>query len=222
MRLLRVLLFGIIALDFASASSISVGLFGDASTSPGGLIAPIGSLDLGSLASFPSDYRFPLAVPIPLDTDTRYWIGVSTDALGYDVFWWLSTDVSGVGVGGEYFSGQPGVVEPNSVGVAFIMRVIANSGVLFDSTGGNASGGGLNIGSLGPLYASFSTNDGQVSLSEVDLQLDNEPLKPPAPVPEPTCLTLMLCGLGSLALGLGRGKALTFHRSSFEGELRRP
>jgi hypothetical protein len=85
--------------------SLSVGLFSDSSTSPGGLLDHIGSLSDSSLtANCDCIYDFPV-LPFALTANTRYWIGLSTSN-GSSANWAIEGPFLGrpldVGVTGEF------------------------------------------------------------------------------------------------------------------------
>jgi len=106
--------------DPTSTGDISVSLLADGSTSPGGLIATLGSIVAGSLGT-DVVYDFSLVSPMALASDTRYWIELTTS--NDSVTWPWSLDVSGTGVGSEFFANSSGV-SPNEFG-PYLMQVNA-------------------------------------------------------------------------------------------------
>lgn len=67
---------------------------------------------------------FSESVSYSLSADTRYWIGISsTDG---SVYWSYEADDSGIGVAGEFYDNQGGVVAPNSTG-AYQMELVAGT-----------------------------------------------------------------------------------------------
>ena len=95
-----------------SAGTLTVGLYGDSSTAPGGLITTLGTINDTTIGGGVNDYTVSLLSNPVLAASTRYWIGLSdTD----DVVWSWSSDTSGTGVAGEFFANQNGVF-PNADG----------------------------------------------------------------------------------------------------------
>ncbi len=90
------------ASDPTSAGAITISLYTDAGTSPGSLIANLGSVNDSALSAYtPATVDFPLASSIDLSANTRYWIEASaTDSSSAG--WSYTTDVSGLGVASEY------------------------------------------------------------------------------------------------------------------------
>jgi hypothetical protein len=110
--------------DSTSTGTITVDLRSDNSTSPGAVIATIGTLSDSLLSTSASVFDFPVT-PITLTANTRYWIQISTDPS--TAVWWWSSDTSGIGVAGEFFSNANGVW-PNDDG-PYQMQVSGNSTV---------------------------------------------------------------------------------------------
>jgi hypothetical protein len=106
--------------DPASTGDVSISLLADNSTSPGGLIATLGGIVAGSLGT-DVVYDFALVSPIALVPDTRYWIELMTS--NDSVTWPWSLDVSGTGVGSEFYANADGVF-PNEFG-PYLMQVNA-------------------------------------------------------------------------------------------------
>lgn len=92
--------------------SITVGLYADSSTSPGALLASIGTLNAESLTMTLTDYDFPLGTAYPLAANHRYWIGLSTNN-GSIAGWAVAQDDSGFRVGDEFWYAN-GMVHPNT------------------------------------------------------------------------------------------------------------
>lgn len=101
-------------LDVASPSTgtITASLLSDSSTSPGTTLETIGTLSETGLTGPFADYSFSTAYL--LAANTRYWIELSDSDNGG--FWSWSTDVSGTGVGNEFFANQGGVFANNPNG----------------------------------------------------------------------------------------------------------
>jgi hypothetical protein len=71
---------------------------------PGALVAEIGTIDDSSLTSAylsATPLEFDLAVPVSLDANRRYWIGILPD-LSSSIQWVQTNTDSGTGVDGEY------------------------------------------------------------------------------------------------------------------------
>jgi hypothetical protein len=92
--------------------SITVGLYADSSTSPGALLASIGTLTGASLSMTPANFNFPLSSVYPLFTNQRYWIGIST-MNGSIAGWAVAQNNAGVGVANEFWYAS-GMVHPNT------------------------------------------------------------------------------------------------------------
>ncbi len=93
----------------ASTGTITAYLLSDSSTSPGAVLDTIGEISETGIDGTPTQYT--LDTSISLSADTRYWIELtSTDVSSVDWSW--STDVSGPGVGSEYFSNYAGTGSP--------------------------------------------------------------------------------------------------------------
>jgi hypothetical protein len=106
--------------DPASNGDVGISLLADNSTSPGALIATLGSIAAGSLGT-DLVYDFSLGSPIALAPNTRYWIQLTT--LNPSATWPFSSDVSGTGVASEFFF-SAGDTAPNFIG-PYLMRVEA-------------------------------------------------------------------------------------------------
>ena len=92
--------------DDTSSDTGGVGLYADNSTTPGELMAVLGSVDDSPFSSTSDVYDIKLT-QYPLFTDdTLYWIGLSgtTNAELYDEF-----EINGIGVAEEFFANQTGV-----------------------------------------------------------------------------------------------------------------
>ena len=99
--------------DPTSGSSTSVDLLGDASTSPGSVLAHLGTISDSSLPNSPGVIDVSGFAPVLLSANTRYWIELSSPDTS--ALWYYSYDTSGPGVAGEFFFGGLGVF-PNSDG----------------------------------------------------------------------------------------------------------
>lgn len=87
-----------------SSGSLSVGLYSDSSTTPGGLLYAIGTLSDNALPVSLSVVDFPLGSPQAL-TAGRYWLGLrSFDTNDTTALWGWSLDQLALGVPGEYLS----------------------------------------------------------------------------------------------------------------------
>jgi len=103
---------------------IAVGLYSDSSTTPGGLIASLGTVDDSTLTGSYNLVTVILTANPDLSAGTRYWIGLSSDATG--ARWDYTTDTSGIGVAGEYYSNSSGT-SPNVDGGGYQMEVEVTS-----------------------------------------------------------------------------------------------
>ncbi len=92
--------------DDTSPGAVDVGLYADNSTTPGDLIAVLGSVEDSTLSDTPTIYDITLTLDPLLTDDTRYWIGVSGTTSAQ---WSYDFDGSGIGVAGEFFANQIGV-----------------------------------------------------------------------------------------------------------------
>lgn len=106
------------------SGSLSVSLLSDSSTSPGGLLDPIGSLSDSSLiANCNCIYDFPV-LPFALTANTRYWIALSSSN-NSTANWSLEGPFLGqpldVGVTGEFIGDSGNVMGDH--GEAFQMKV---------------------------------------------------------------------------------------------------
>lgn len=91
----------------ATTGSFTVSLLSDSSTSPGSVLAVLGTLPDSALTGSLAIYDFPFS-PISLSASTRYWIQLSTSD-GSSAQWSWSGDISGPGVSGEFFANANGV-----------------------------------------------------------------------------------------------------------------
>ena len=85
--------------------SLNVGLYADQSTTPGPLIANLGTLSDSLLSTSLATYDIALTTNLLLAAGTRYWIGLSGIT---STNWSFSDDLTGPGVSGEFFSNQLG------------------------------------------------------------------------------------------------------------------
>jgi hypothetical protein len=93
--------------------SFSVGLYRDASRSPGSLLMTLGTVSDDILTATPSVETFNLTTPYSLAAGTRYWVGLASN--DSDAAWIYSYE-SGVGLAGEYWSTTLDGVVPNYLG----------------------------------------------------------------------------------------------------------
>lgn len=96
--------------------AVTVNLLADSSTSPGGLLDPLGVILDSQLISSLSVVDVSFA-GITLSPNTRYWIQLAdaNAANGGSISWSWSLDVSGTGVGNEFLANRNGVFanDPN-------------------------------------------------------------------------------------------------------------
>jgi len=85
--------------------TLNVGLYANQSTTPGALIAALGTLSDSLLSSSLATYDIALTANPLLAAGTRYWIGLSGIT---STHWSFSDDLTGPGVTGEFFSNQSG------------------------------------------------------------------------------------------------------------------
>jgi hypothetical protein len=83
-------------------ATLTVDLYADAATSPGTMLAQIGTLSDTALSSSLTVFDFPLAEPYELAPGTRYWILLNTTD-GSSASWAWSLDQTAVGVAGQFF-----------------------------------------------------------------------------------------------------------------------
>jgi hypothetical protein len=94
------------ASDPASGGSLTVSLLSDNASTPGSLVSILGTIDDSQLGT--SLGVIDLSVgSIDLSANTRYWIELSSTDTTAE--WSFSSDISGTGVGGEFFSNIAGV-----------------------------------------------------------------------------------------------------------------
>lgn len=119
---LKLVLYG----ENTDSGGIVVSLLADNSTSPGSVLASLGSLSDSALTGTPEAYDFVSGLPIALAANTRYWIEASVDAGKSDpssAKWEWTYDLSGTGVGGEYWEDVGGVVTSNRPDGSTMMQV---------------------------------------------------------------------------------------------------
>jgi hypothetical protein len=92
--------------DDTSSGTLDVGLFADSSTSPGQLMAALGTIRDSALSETPATYNISLTATPLLTTGTLYWIGLYGTTTGE---WSYDYDDSGIGVANDYFANQLGV-----------------------------------------------------------------------------------------------------------------
>jgi hypothetical protein len=98
----------------------SVGLYADNSTSPGALIATLGTIYDSSLSGSGGLIDLSLVTNPVLAAGTRYWIGLV--GFGTSANWYWTDDTSGIGVNGEFFGNASGVF-PNNPDGGYQMQV---------------------------------------------------------------------------------------------------
>jgi hypothetical protein len=115
------------ATNNADGGSVSVGLYGDNSTSPGALIASLGTILDSALGSSLSVIDLS-GLSAYLVAGTRYWIGLSSSQSSAEWSW--SYDTSGTGVSAEYFANwgmTGGVRVSENSGGPYQMRLTAST-----------------------------------------------------------------------------------------------
>jgi hypothetical protein len=110
------------ATDPTDGDVITIALYADSSTTPGSLLASLGTISDSTLSTVPAVIAVSLTSNPVLASGTRYWIGLSSNGTG--VFQY-STDTSGTGVSTEFFKNSNGVF-PNTDG-AYQMEVALGS-----------------------------------------------------------------------------------------------
>ena len=106
------------------SGSVTVQLVSDNNTSPGAVLATLGTLDDTDATFSLTPYDFPVSPGIALAANTRYWIELSTSNSS-SILWGWSFDLSGPGVAGEfYFADGFGVIPNDS---PYQMLVIATA-----------------------------------------------------------------------------------------------
>jgi hypothetical protein len=105
--------------------TILVALYADSSTSPGSLLASLGTISDSGLTTTPAAITVSLTSNPVLASGTRYWIGLSSVGSG---IWQWSADTSGTGVSGEFFANHAGVF-PNNTDNPYQMEVQLGSSV---------------------------------------------------------------------------------------------
>ncbi|MGB7758780.1 MAG: choice-of-anchor R domain-containing protein [Bryobacteraceae bacterium] len=103
----------------AADGPITVGLYSDNGTTPGSLIAVLETFDDSTLRGGFQLVTLVLAANPGLSAETRYWIGVFGETADG---WAYTTDTSGTGVAGEYYSNSGGTSQ-NEDGGGFQMEV---------------------------------------------------------------------------------------------------
>lgn len=117
--------------DDTSPGTLDVGLFADNSTSPGQLIAALGSVSDSALSETPATYNISLTATPLLTSDTLYWIGLYGTTTGE---WSYDYDDSGIGVANDYFANQLGVF--SNVNDPYQMSVIEGSSTVPEPASG--------------------------------------------------------------------------------------
>jgi hypothetical protein len=88
-----------------SSGVVDVGLYANDASTPGALMAVVGSVSDGQLSDTPEIYNVNLTGYPLLCEDTSYWIGLSGTTTAE---WYYDWDSDGVGVSGGFFSNQFG------------------------------------------------------------------------------------------------------------------
>jgi hypothetical protein len=103
--------------------SLAVGLYADNSTSPGALIASLGTIADSSLSTSPTLINVALSANPVLSPSTRYWIGLSVITIN-PVFtsWSFESPDSGTGVASEYYD-TTGLLANSAFNTALMMQV---------------------------------------------------------------------------------------------------
>ena len=99
---------------YNSPGSFSVGIYSDSSTNPGTLLQNLGTFDDSSLNITPSVFTVGLPTPYTLDSNSRYWVGLSS--ANSSSAWSITTDTTGVGVAAESYANSALGVQANSTG----------------------------------------------------------------------------------------------------------
>jgi len=93
--------------DPTAGGTTIVYLLSDASTSPGSVIAQLGSINDSSLTSSFTVQDVSGFAPVALNAGTRYWIELSST--NSSAFWAYTYDIMGPGVAGEFFANSAAV-----------------------------------------------------------------------------------------------------------------
>ncbi|MBS1718594.1 MAG: PEP-CTERM sorting domain-containing protein [Armatimonadetes bacterium] len=97
-----------------SNGAFTVNLYADNNTSPGSWLAGTGSISDGFIGSSTTQLTIG-GGGVGLNANTRYWVGLVADGVvGSGVNWNWSSDISGVGVAGEFFANANGVFSNDS------------------------------------------------------------------------------------------------------------
>jgi hypothetical protein len=86
------------------ANTISVGLYANASNSPGTLIGVIGTMPDSSLTTTPTSYSFNPSTTYPLTPNTRYWIGITVSGTTSQAAVEFQTNNTGIGIANEFIA----------------------------------------------------------------------------------------------------------------------
>jgi len=127
----------------SETGSTTIGLYADNSTSPGTLLAVLGTINDTTL-SYGSYTEYSYNSTFSLASDTRYWIGITAPTADI-VSWAEANDASGVGTSGEYFYWNSPPVAPNSEGPFGLSVSVTPEATPEPSTLALASLGGLGI-----------------------------------------------------------------------------
>jgi hypothetical protein len=122
----------------------SVFLLNDASTSPGSVIAQLGTISDSSLTTSLSVQDVSGFAPVALAAGTRFWIELSSSNTSAQ--WSFSSDTTGPGVAGEFFSNKSGVFSNSDDSPPYQMLV--NTGLSVVPEPSTLTLGILGIGTL--------------------------------------------------------------------------
>ena len=88
--------------DPSSTGTVTVSLLSDSSTSPGAIIATLGTVNDSALSAYtPATVDFLQATAIDLAANTRYWVEVSASS-DSSAGWSYTADTTGIGVANEF------------------------------------------------------------------------------------------------------------------------
>ncbi len=114
----------VLASLYNSPGTFSVGIYSDSSTTPGALLQNLGTFNDSSLNPTPSVFTVGLTTPYTLDSNSRYWLGLSS--ANSSSAWSITSDTTGVGVAAESYANSALGVQANSTG-PYQMRVFGTA-----------------------------------------------------------------------------------------------
>ena len=120
----------------ADPGSIDVRLIADNHSSPGVVLADLGSIADKNITTSPAIYALSFATPFVLAANTEYWIELVSSAAPSAVEWSWSLDQSAPGVAGQQVFGQSFGVLPNSGGAYQFAVLVPEPGTVALFTGG--------------------------------------------------------------------------------------